>query len=54
MSCCHGWSPHTKDWAYSIATLGGTISVFDGALTTEEEKDIYSLVMTWEAIAWEI
>src|SRR5262249_50208324 len=38
-------STHAKDWSYSIATLGGTISVFEGALTTEEEKDIYSLVI---------
>ena len=29
-------------------------SVFEGALTTEEEMTIYPLVMTSEAIAWEI
>ena len=54
MSCCHGWSPHTKDWSYSIGLLSGTISVFEVALTTVEQMAIYSLVMTSRAIAWEI
>ena len=52
--CCHGWSPHTKDWSYFIGLLNPPQSVFEGALTTEEEMVIYSLVMTSGVIAWEI
>jgi integrase len=46
MSCCHGWSPHTKDWSYSIGLLRHRKGI-DG---TMEEMVICSLVMTSEAI----
>src|SRR4030095_4274289 len=46
--CCHRWSPHTKDWSYSISLLRHRNLFLRGALTTVEEWAIYSLVMTSE------